>query len=218
MTFLGIGSRRLIGLAVALVLMAGAARAFTRTAGSPAVVAEEQPGASEAKKEAIYAPLAWLIGSWRGTFLPEGVGAPPSMSFEWSQAKDFIRYSSVKPDGQVEYEGMIVWNPVERRFVFLKSYRSEGSLLMENGWIDVLDTGGVRFNMQTHYTPGDGLPWSRGKKAGPNGTTLRFRRTLTPDGSNRLWGEFLMDREGSWTRPDWNMDLPKRGFEWLRSE
>ena len=168
-----------------------------------------------------YAALEWLLGTWRGSFLPPGAESPPEMTFEWGEGKGFLRYRSMQPDGTLEYAGMIVWHPIERRHVFLKSYVTAGPTLMETGWIELLPDDTARFHMSTHYTPGIALPWSNGAKAGREGTTLSFRRTLSfrpgaGEEKDRLFGEFLMRRGSEWVHPDFGFEVPEQGFEWHR--
>ena len=187
------------------------------TSAAPTSAESNSPPASvmASANESPYNAIEWLIGTWRGTFRPIKDGEPPTMAFAWGQGRGFLRYHSVKPDGTTEYEGMIVWHPGERRFVFLKSYLTKGPVLMENGWVELISDRAVRFHMHTHYSPGMTLPWSDGAKAGPGGATLRFRRTLTFDGS-AIYGEFLMQRGDTWVRPEFEIEVPERGFEWKR--
>ncbi len=177
------------------------------------------PPADAATPDAdAYAPLAWLIGTWRGTFVPPDAPAPPEMTFAWSEGRTHLRYRSMMPNGGLEYEGMIAWHPVERRFVFLKVYASSPRPLIENGWIEILPNGAARFHMHTHYAPGIGLPWSGGARAGAEGTTLRFRRTLVSDGPQRLRDNFVMQVEDRWAHPDFGIEVPTEGFGWRRVE
>ncbi len=177
----------------------------------------------------VWAPLEWLIGSWQGEFRPNDAAAP-TMSFSWGDARrSWLRFSGTRPtaDGSLvpEYEMMIVWHAVRRRFVFLTTYF--GGRVMEEGDIEILPvaTGNdapVRFNMRVHYRPGAALPFSDGAKAGSDGHTLEFVRTLHPEAAGNtsgrpteLRGTFLIKRGPVWEPPQ--LDVPQgAGFPWRR--
>ena len=174
---------------------------------------------TEPRQRGVYEPLAWLIGTWEGVFVPPGATGRPTMTFEWSPYSTHIRYSAQRPQKgglAPEYEGVIVWHPVQRRFLFLQPYPIAGPTLTEEGWVELLDDGSARFHMNVHYAPGVGLPWSDGAKAGDRGETLRFRRTLAPEGQSAMFGEFLMWRDDAWVVPEFPFEVPARGFEWHR--
>lgn len=176
-----------------------------------------QERTESSKAGSVYQPLTGLLGDWRLINLPKEIGTPPRMTFEWDRNRTHLRYRSFRPDGRQEYEGTIAWHPVKKRFVFLKTYVTEGSsVLMEDGWVEPLSEGGIRFHMHTHYTAGMTLPWSDGAISRPEGTTLRFRRTLVPQGDDTLLGDFVMLRKGKWIHPDFGFETPKSGFEWKR--
>ncbi len=182
----------------------------------------------ERKSEAVardvypaFEPLAWLVGEWQAHFRPRGEGtAAPTMAFEWGdQKRSYLRMTGMSPtaDGglEPEYESMVVWNPVRKRFTFLTVYRLSGGRITEDGDIDILDDGAVRLNMNVHYAPGDSLPFSEGAVAGPNGATLQFQRTFFRQGVDGLRGVFRIRRDGAWVDPLPGMESSE-GFPWRR--
>ena len=179
------------------------------------------PGFPEERVNPAFAPLEWLLGSWQGTFFPEGRSAP-TMSFEWGdERRSWLRLAGTRPtpEGSVEpeHETMIVWHPVRERFVFQTSYF--GGQVIEDGDIDLLPGSdqrvAVRMNMRVHYGAGATLPFSDGAVAGPEGHTLEFRRTFHADGPEGLRGVFLIKRGGSWEEPKLDVAAGD-GFRWRR--
>lgn len=168
-----------------------------------------------------YEPLSWLIGEWQAQFRPHGPDtARPTMSFTWGSPRHaFIRTAGSMPDGngglKPEYEGTIVWHPVEQRFVFLSVYHSADGKVMEDGAITLQDDGGVRLNMRVHYPAGATLPFSDGATVGADGHTLEFRRTFRPEGKDGLRGVFRIRRGDRWENP--HPELPEgEGYLWKR--
>ncbi len=168
-----------------------------------------------------YAPLAWLVGDWESELRHgDEDAAAPTMRFWWAdENRSYLGMSGTKPaEGgglEPEYEGMVVWHPVRQRFVFLNVYRSGGGRVVEDGELEVLGEGRVRLHMSVHYPPGASLPFSDGSKAGPEGHTLEFRRTLSRSGPDGLRGEFRILRGDRWEPPLPDMEV-EGGFPWRR--
>lgn len=168
-----------------------------------------------------YRPLAWLVGEWQAEFRPHGEGtAAPTMAFTWGDDNhSFLTMTGTTPtpDGglEPEYESMTVWDPVRAKFVFLGVYRAGGGRVTEDGEIEILEDGAVRLHMNVHYSPGERVPFTDGLIAGPDGHTLRFRRTFHRHGDNELRGVFRIQRGDRWEDPHPGM-APEGGFPWTR--
>jgi hypothetical protein len=165
------------------------------------------------------AALDWLIGTWQAQFLPHGEDrAAPTMSFAWGPEKAYLKMigNQPGPDGRLvpEHETVLAWNPVSGRFEFLGVYAGSAGEMYEEGHLEFLPDNAVRLHMTLHYAEGIGLPFSDGAVAGPGGHTLRFRRTLTPDGADGLRGTFFLQRGGNWENPHPQLGL--EFYQWTR--
>ena len=93
--------------------------------GCWALVAFSGLAAETTEVNTAYEPLAWLIGEWRSEFHPKGDDLPAAtMGFRWgNENHGFLVMTGTRPtpDGSLvpEYETMVVWHLVKRRFVFL---------------------------------------------------------------------------------------------------
>lgn len=168
-----------------------------------------------------YEPLAWLAGEWQAEFRPHGEKlAAPTMAFTWGdENRSFLTMTGTKPAPggglEPEYESKVVWDPVQRKFVFLGVYRAGGGRVTEDGEIEILEDGAVRLHMNVHYPPGASVPFTDGLVAGPEGHTLRFRRTFHRAGDDELRGIFRIQRDDRWEDPHPGM-APEGGFPWRR--
>ncbi len=167
-----------------------------------------------------FASLAWLVGDWRGTFqIGDGSSQSPTTTFDWGDPlRSSLRVVGTRPtpDGRLvpEFESMVVWHPKRQKHVFLSVYRSGAGRVTEDGDVDLLEDGAVRFNMRVHYPPGAELPFGAGT-AGAEGETLEFRRTFHREGPDRLRDVFRMRRGDTWEDPQ-SEHQPDDGYPWRR--
>ena len=126
---------------------------------------------------APYAPFESLIGVWE---VSDGAGGPPFAihRFRWSPSRSYILHSgSILINGaeQPQFEGMLMWNGVERRLDVLISTDLRYGLSQQQGSIRIGEDGVFVREIQGIFSPGV----SRGSDppAGQRGAIQDFRQT-----------------------------------------
>jgi hypothetical protein len=146
---------------------------------------------------AAYAPFEALLGEWE--VAPEG-GQPMAVErFRWALEGSYIWYgvSLLGPQGErPHFEGMLVWNGVERSLETLVSLESPGGVVLERGTLAVTPSGTFVRDITAYYSEGAGVPG--GGKAGPAGAKVRFRQTFRPTSPDRMLTSTLRESEDGW--------------------
>src|SRR5688500_13795931 len=144
-----------------------------------------------------YAPFETLLGEW--DVAPEG-GQPMAVErFRWGLGGSYIWYgvSLLGPQGeQPHFEGMLVWNGVERTLDTLVSLHSPGGVVLERGTLAVTPNGTFVRDITAYYSEGAGVPG--GEEAGPGGATVRFRQTFRTMAPGRMLTSTLCESKEGW--------------------
>lgn len=149
-----------------------------------------------------YKELSYLIGTWESSF-GENKGR---MTYSWGENKRTIRYDNQFKQGKStawvkENEGIITYNGIQKKPVFITSYSSPGSSIMAEGSFTFGSHGVMYREFSCHYAEGAGLPWRNGIKAPEGGQTIQFKQIWNPLDENTFEGEFLWYKDGKWEHP-----------------
>jgi hypothetical protein len=166
----------------ALVLAIGAAGFL------PAAAAHPQPE-PQPQSASVYAPYASLIGEWT---LNGADGAPVGVSrFTWGPGHSYIWFATaLTSNGREEphFEGMLVWNGVNRNLDMLLSIDLAGGRAQESGTLSIAPDGSfVRDHIAT-YSASATRPASRST----------FRQTFRQEGPDRIVTSVLRQTETGW--------------------
>jgi hypothetical protein len=165
---------------LALVATAGAVQPGPIPPDSAAAASQ----ASQPPADSPLAPLGFLIGKWEETRLsPPATGARVNhLEMTWDLERSVIRRSEVRSEDGKRWRGtgLIAWNPVSRRIEF-QEHADWGNFV--RGTIDIVGEQTVRRNMEVWY---------------PDGTTARWRTTVTAPGADEFTTSTEKLVEGEW--------------------
>jgi hypothetical protein len=161
-----------------------------------------------------YAPFEALLGEWE--VAPEG-GRPMAVQrYRWGLDGAYIWYGTsllgAHGGEQPHFEGMLVWNGVDRALDTLVSLHSPSGTVLERGTLTVTPSGTFVRDVVAYYSPGAGVPGAG--PAGPQGATVRFRQTLRPVAPGRMMSSTLRESEEGWVPTFPGMDrmvMTRRG-------
>lgn len=144
-----------------------------------------------------YAPFEALLGEW--DVAPEG-GRPMAVErFRWGLGGSYIWYGVSLLGAQGEhphFEGMLVWNGVERALETMVSLQSASGTILERGTLAVTPSGTFVRDVTAFYSPGAGIPG--GGVAGAEGARVRFRQTFRPTAPGRMLSSTLRESADGW--------------------
>jgi hypothetical protein len=137
------------------------------------------------------APLGFLIGKWEETRMSpsdDDQGRRNHLEMVWDLEGVVIRRSEVRSEDGKRWQGtgIIAWNPVSKRIEF-QEHADWGNFV--RGTIDILGERTVRRNMEVSY---------------PDGTTARWRTTVTASGSDMFTTKTEKLIDGEW-RVQWEL-------------
>ena len=162
--------------------------AATIVALSIAGASAHPPTRAAVQGPSLYAPYEPLIGTWA---IAKANGSPVGVSrFNWGTGRSYIWFATALTDNGREvphFEGMLVWNGVNRNLDMLVSIDLEGGRAQESGTLAVAPDGFVREHVAT-FTPADGRPASR----------VNFRQTYRLDGRDRIVTSVLRQTPTGW--------------------
>jgi hypothetical protein len=163
--------------------------AFILATGSAAHAAPTNP----------YGDYAALIGEWDVS--AESGGPPVAVSrFKWGPNHAYIWASQTILMNGKEYphfEGVMLWNGVDRRLDLLVEADLNSGLAEEKGVFRTDGQGGWVREIDTAFSEGArplGLP-----APGPEGVTVHFRQTLTPQSPDRILTSVMRQTGTGWT-------------------
>jgi hypothetical protein len=115
-------------------------------------------------------------------------------------AEPFLHLVRHKPlangEEQPHFEGLLVWNGVQRNLDMLLALDLEGGLLSERGVMSVESYGLVVRDMTAFYSEGT-RPIGK-KVVGPQGSTARFRQTFKRVRPDRILTTVMRESEHGW--------------------
>jgi hypothetical protein len=153
---------------------------------------------TETRARSPYAPYEFLIGEWN--VAPESGGPPvAAASFRWGPNRSYIWYATsllANGEEQPHFEGLLVWNGVQRNLDMLLALDLEGGLLTERGVMSVESYGLVVRDMTAFYSEGT-RPIGK-KVVGPQGSTARFRQTFKRVRPDRILTTVMRESEHGW--------------------
>lgn len=175
--------------------------------GSAEITPNPQPGgptspgsSTHASRTAsAYAPFQFLLGEWH--IGPEG--GPPQMiaRFKFGTNSNYLWNSLHTVAGATEhmhFEGMIVWNGVQKNFDFLFVLDSKQGGIQEQGTLSVAADGTIVRDIVATYAEGEPVLALGGQRAGPDGFTGRFRQTFKVIGPDKVRTQVLRESNGTW--------------------
>jgi len=157
-----------------------------------------EPGHRATAAPDFYEPYAFLIGEW--DVAPEAGGpAFGRATLRWGPNRSYIWYaSSFLQGGKVvpHFEGLLVWNGVEKDLDMLISMDLNGGRVQEKRSVFVDGDGTVVREITAAYSAGVrplGMP-----PAGPGGASARFRQTFRKAGPDRILTAALRQEGAGW--------------------
>ena len=145
-----------------------------------------------------YAPYEFLIGEWD----VGQDGAPPAMvaRFRWGPNRSYIWYAAsvVTPAGEApHFEGVFMWNGVTKKLdMLIMLDLSERAAVLERGTLSIDPSGTVVREIEASFS--EGAAPIGGTRAGPAGTTVRFRQTYKQVGPDRVATSALREGAQGW--------------------
>ena len=136
-----------------------------------------------------YQPYEILIGDWS---VGPTEGPPMAVSrFSWGTGRSYIWFTtSLMQDGKEEphFEGMLLWNGVEKYLDMLLTIDVNGGSAQEQGTFRIQKDGSFVREI-TAISTGEGE-----RPAGKN----HFRQTFTPQGRNKMLTSIMRETKGGW--------------------
>lgn len=147
-----------------------------------------------------YMPYAFLIGEW--DVAPEAGGPPAAVArFRWGPNRSYIWYSVsnlVKGDEHPHFEGIFMWNGVNKNLDMLVMLDLAGGRVQEQGTVFVGPDGTVVRDMIAVYSEGARLPPDFDSVAGPKGSKAHFRQTFAKAGPDRVLTALTLETRAGW--------------------
>jgi len=135
-----------------------------------------------------YGPYKFLIGEW--DVVPEGGGPAAGIArLKWGPNKSYIWYSMSLLDSATgterpHFEGILVWNGVQKNLDMLLSMDLEHGLIQEKGVVTAEPDGTVVREITASYSQ--------------SGATARFRQTFKAAGPDRILTRALRESPNGW--------------------
>lgn len=163
--------------------------AATLAALSIAGASAHPPTRAAAPGPSLYAPYEPLIGTWA---IAKGDGTPVGISrFNWGTGRSYIWIATALTDNGREvphFEGMLMWNGVNRNLDMLVAIDLEGGRAQESGTFAVAPDGSFVRDHVAIFTPADGRPASR----------ATFRQTYRLEGRDRIVTSVVRQTPNGW--------------------
>lgn len=144
-------------------------------------------------------PYEFLLGEW--DVAPQSGGPAVAVArFRWGPNRSYLWYAgSLVMNGaeHPHFEGLLLWNGLRRNLDMLLSVDLERGLVQEQGVVFAEPDGTVVRDITALYSEGEqpiGKP-----RAGPEGTTARFRQTFRREGPDRVLTTVMRQTEKGWT-------------------
>ena len=153
---------------------------------------------AQAPRTSVYAGYESLIGEWEVT--PAAGGAPVAIErFSWGPGNSYIWFAVSVAAGrgmEPHFEGMLVWNGVNRNLDMLLVLDLAGGRVQESGTFSITQEGFLRDIMAT-YSEGT-RPTATSAPAGPEGLRVAFRQTFERLGPDRMRTRLQRREGGTW--------------------
>jgi len=190
---------KLVPLLVTCAAFAGAASPVWAQ-NHPPLAGQRQPAvAGQSRQPSVYAPYALLIGEWS---IVTADGAPVGVSrFTWGPGNSYIWFAtSILSNGRDEphFEGILVWNGVNRNLDMLISVDLAGGRVQEQGTLFVAPDGTIVREHAAIYSEGQLLPTGASNRVGPQGATVNFRQTFQNASSDRITTRLTRQDPSGW--------------------
>jgi hypothetical protein len=147
-----------------------------------------------------YGPYKFLIGEW--DVVPEGGGPAAGVArLKWGPNKSYIWYSMSLLDNGAErphFEGILVWNGVQKNLDMLLSMDLEHGLVQEKGFVTAEPDGTVVREITASYSEGVRAMGGHGSTGAQSGATAKFRQTFKAAGPDRILTRALRDSPHGW--------------------
>ena len=145
-----------------------------------------------------YAPYEFLIGEWN---VGQDGAAPVLIArFRWGPNRSYITYAAsiLTPKGEVpHFEVVLMWNGVSKMLdMLIMLDLSERAAVIERGTLSIDQSGLAVREIEANYS--EGAAPIGGTKAGPAGTTVRFRQTYLQIGPDRIATSALRESAKGW--------------------
>lgn len=139
-----------------------------------------------------YGPYSFLIGEWNVV----AAGGGPALGIarlKWGPNRSYIWYSvSLFENGseRPHFEGLLVWNGVQKNLDMLLAMDLEHGLIQEKGVVVVEPDGTVVREITAAY--------SEGVRPASGAATARFRQTFKAAGPDRILTQALREGPHGW--------------------
>ena len=152
-----------------------------------------------------YGPYKFLIGEW--DVVAEGGGPAAGIArLKWGPNKSYIWYSMSLLDNATgaerpHFEGILVWNGVQKNLDMLLSMDLEHGLVQEKGVVTVEPDGTVVREITASYSAGVRAMGGHGapdSQSGSSGVTAKFRQTFKAAGPDRILTRALRESPQGW--------------------
>lgn len=154
--------------------------------------------AAEPTRASVYAPYESLIGTWDVT--AAGSSDPVAIErFTWGPGNSYIWFTtSILVGGREEphFEGMLVWNGVNRNLDMLLAIDLAGGRAQEQGNLTVEPDGSISRNIVGIYSEGTMIP--TGERVGPEGARVNFRQMFRPLSPTRMATSLTREGDSGW--------------------
>jgi hypothetical protein len=175
---------------VYLKLPAHALAALTMVAATASASAQAHPQSQARPQEpSVYAPYAPLIGEWS---LASADGTPVGTSrFSWGPGQSYIWFATALAEQGREmphFEGILVWNGLNRNLDMLLSIDLQGGRAQESGTLAVAPDGTIVRDHAATYTATATRPAFR----------EAFRQTFRLEGPDRIATSVLRRTATGW--------------------
>jgi hypothetical protein len=145
-----------------------------------------------------YEPYEFLIGEW--DVARESGGVPMAVQrFNWRSGHAYIWYAgSLMMNGQEQphFEGMLMWNGVNKNLDMLLTLDLRYGLAQEHGTVYVQADGTVVREVTGVFS--EGVLAMGQPRVGPEGWTGRFRQTFKKVESGKVLTSVMRESEGKW--------------------
>lgn len=143
---------------------------------------------AQAPAHSVYAPYESLAGEWEVT-AGSGGQVVAVERFRWGPGNSYLWFAVSVAAGERQvphFEGMLVWNGVNRNLDMLLSIDLNGGRVQERGTLSARDSRTFVRDIVATYSEGTILPGGANVRAGPGGAQVNFRQTFEILGPDRM--------------------------------